>query len=302
MPLVLPALLAAVANLLVPCMIGRHGPGEVFALIIAGVVVGQFGLLATWAVLGPWRLYAQWFVALLVGLSLFLAFMGGIVLVYPPRSLRQEFSPIFLQMILGVMAFLVAAQAPLWCIRLLRGWRLVLRGTDTAQTAIESRQLQVRDILIVMTILALYLGTANAVSKGHTMLTGSDFLIVILIYSVIGAIWSAIVLPVCLWACFGASAIGVRVVVLMTYAFALVAIFVGLVVAIDGGRQSPVEPFFFFAVLHAALLATLFSGLGLARACGYQMVSIRTARRQALPPAESPSSPSEETPDNASDT
>ena len=295
-PLVLPIILAAVVNLIVPSMIGPHSPGEIFILIVAGVIVGQFGLIATWAVLGPWRLYAQWFVALLVGLGLFLAFMGGIALVEPPRSFRQEFSPIFLQIILGMMAFLVAAQAPLWCIRLLRGWRLVLRGTDTAQTAIESRQLQVRDILIVMTILAVYLGSASAVSKGHSILSDSDFMIAILIYSVIGAIWSAMVLPICLWACFGASTIGVRVVVLMAYAFALVVIFVGLVVVSSGGRPSPVEPFFFFAVLHAALLATLFSGLGLARACGYQMVSIRTARRQALPAAGSPFGPKEETP------
>jgi MFS family permease len=283
-------------------MIGQQGPGIVFGFIIGGVIVGQFGLLATWAVLGPWRLYSQWFVALLVGLGLFLAFMGGIVMVDPPRSFRQEFSPIFLQMILGMMAFLVAAQVPLWCIRLLRGWRLVLRGTDTAQTAIESRQLQVRDILIVMTILAVYLGTASAVSKEHSMLTSSDFLIVILMYSVIGAIWSAMVLPICLWACFGASTIGARIVVLVTYAFSLAVIFAGLAVASSGGSQSPVERFFFFAVLHAALLATLFSGLGLARACGYEMVSIRTARRQALPASGSPFGPSEETPDNASDT
>jgi hypothetical protein len=32
---------------------------------------------------------------------------------------------------------------------------------------------------------------------------------------------------------------------------------------------------------HAALLAVLFSGLGLARACGYVLVSVRSARRQA---------------------
>ncbi len=32
---------------------------------------------------------------------------------------------------------------------------------------------------------------------------------------------------------------------------------------------------------HVALLAVLFSGLGLARACGYVLVSVRSARRQA---------------------
>ena len=278
LPLVLPITLAAVANLIVPCMIGPRGPGEIFALIVGGVVAGQFGLLATWAVLGPWRLYSQWFVALLVGLGLFLAFLGGIALVEAPRSFRQEFSPIFLQMILVAMAFLVAAQVPLWCIRLLRGWRLVLRGTDTAKTAIESRQLQIRDILIVMTILAVYLGTMNVVSKGNNLRMGDYVMIAILTYGIIVAIWSAMVLPICLWACFGASAAGIRIVVLMAYPLALAAIFAGVVVASSGGRQSPVEPFFYFAVLHAALLATVLSGLGLARTCGYQMVSIRTAR------------------------
>ncbi len=126
-PLVVPIILAAVFNLIVPGIFGHSGPSEFVAAFVAGLGAGQFGLLATWAVLGPWRLYSQWFVALLVGLGLFLVFVAAMSMVEPSGAPPGN---IFLVMILVMLAVLVAAQAPLWCVRLFRGWRLVLRGTE----------------------------------------------------------------------------------------------------------------------------------------------------------------------------
>ncbi len=277
-PIVVPVMLAAVFNLIVPSTSGPAGPGEVVGLLAAGIVAGQFGLLATWAVLGPWRLYAQWFETLFVALGLFLAFVAGAALVEP-----HEFPPrdVFLLMILAVSAVLVAAQAPLWCIRLLRGWRLVLRGTDTARTAFESRQLQIRDILIAMTMLAAFLGTMRLAAKGSDGPQAAELLDIVLWGCGVTVVWSALVLPICLWVCFGASAIGVRIVALMGYLITMATILMGVVLAVSGGNNRP-EAILFFLLLHAVLFATVLSGLGLARACGYVLVSVRSARRQRV--------------------
>lgn len=291
-PIVVPIILAAVFNLIVPSMFGPRGPGEVIMMFVAGILVGEFGLLATWAVLGPGRLYPQWFEALLVGLGLFLAFVAGIVVAeghgFPARNE-------FFQMILAIVALLVATEVPLWCIRLFRGWRLVFRGKDAARTAIESRQLQIRDILIVMTILAVFLGTMSLAAKGNNGRDDTEFLIFASIGCGVAVVWSALVLPICLWTCFGASAIGVRIGVLTGYLITMATAAIGVTVAVSG-RDVPPDAIAFFLLLHVALLATLFSGLWLAGACGYVLVSVRSARRR--PPAEtgSPFAPSEESP------
>ncbi len=180
-PLVAPIVLAAVANVIVPGMakdLGpatRMGPALIVVALVVGAFFGEFGLIATWAVLGPWRLYAQWFVALLVGLGLFLAVVLGFSRIEPHASLPPwNWVPL---VILTFLALLVAAQAPLWSIRLLRGWRLVFRGADAARTAIESRQLQIRDFLIVTTILAVFLGTMSFVAKRSEIHDGEQFMV-----------------------------------------------------------------------------------------------------------------------------
>ena len=148
---------------------------------------------------------------------------------------------------------------------------------------------------IVMTILAVTLGSMNVVGKRGDGRNDPFFLIQVLVPCGVAVVWSGLVLPICLWVCFGASAIGVRIGVLMGYVITLTAILVGVVVAASEGRVSPEGPLGYFLLLHAGLLATLFSGLGLARACGYVLVSVRTAR-QTLSAGTSPFGPAEEAP------
>ncbi len=295
-PLVAPTILAAVFNLAAPSMTGGPTrPNEIVMLLVGGVIAGQIGLLATWAVLGPWRLYAQWFVALLLWLGLLLALVLGIAMVEP-----RPFGPggnELLKGILGYSAVLVAAQVPLWSIRLLRGWRLVPRGADAARTAIASRQLQIRDILIAMTILALALGTMSLVAKRDGGRHNADFLMEVVAICGVTVVWSALVLPICLWVCFGARSIGVRIVVLIVYLTILATIGLGVVAAVSRRAMLlPPEGLGYVLLLHAALLATVLSGLGLARACGYVLVSVRSARRPPLPATAPPSAPGEEMP------
>jgi hypothetical protein len=277
-PLVVPIVLAAIANLILPSVI--DGPGETGTPLALGVIVGQVGLLAAWAVLGPWRLYAQWFVALLVELGLSLALVLGVGFVWPFKS-----APAWRELLQGtllIFAILVAAQVPLWCIRLVRGWRLVPRGTDAARTAIESRQLQIRDILIAMTILALALGTTSLAAKTSDGRVDMGGVLDTLGGCGVVVVWSALVLPICLWACLGASAIGVRIVALVGYLITVATIVTGVAVAVWGRAAFIMEAPGFFR-LHVALLATLLSGLWLARGCGYVLVSVRTARRRLSP-------------------
>jgi hypothetical protein len=198
-------------------------------------------------------------------------------------------------MTLAVFAILVAVQVPLWIVRLLGGWRLVLRGTDAARTAIASRQIQIRDILIAMTILAVFLGTWNIVAKRPDGSNGAGFLAAILARCILTMLWSALMLPICIWVCFGASKIHVRIMALIGYLVTLATIALGVTLAVSGGTV-PTEAIFVLLLLHATLLATVLSGLALARACGYVLVSVRSARRQRASATASPSTPGEEAP------
>jgi hypothetical protein len=173
----------------------------------------------------------------------------------------------------------------------------VLRGTDAARTAIESRQLQIRDFLIAMTILAVFLGTMRLAAEGVNGPNDERFLAFVLGSCGVAVGWGTLMLPICLWACFGASTIGVRIVVLIGYLLALATIATGVAAAVTirGVRVNP-NGLGFFLVLNAALLATLLFGLWLARTCGYVLVSVRSARRKPLPAPGSPFAPGEETP------
>jgi hypothetical protein len=285
-PLVVPAILAAIFNVIVPGTMNGAPPNSgtmIAGFFIGGVVAGQLGLLAAWTALGPWRLYRQWFAASLVELGLFLALVFGMIVTSRHESWPEGNQ--LLQMFLAVFAVLAGAQVPLWLIRLFRGWRLVLRGSDAARTAIESRQLQIRDIFIAMTVLALFLGTASAVAKSRGVARVDPYYLMEVLVAVgVTAVWSGLVLPICLWVCFGASATETRIVGLVGYLVGLAVVFVALVAAISGARGEISEIGGCFLVLHVGLLATVLSGLGLARACGYVLVSVRSTRRRQAPP------------------
>jgi hypothetical protein len=272
-PLVVPVILAAAFNVIALGFNRSGGPGrELIDSFAAGVIAGEVGLLAIWAVLGPWRLYSQWSSCLLVWLGLLVAIVCGL-------KIAGEGPPdgnVILQLMLGYSAALVAAQVPLGLIRLLRGWRLLLRTADAGRTAIESRQLQIRDMLIAMTVLGLFLGTMNIVAKGSHGVIELPFLVLILCG--VAVVWSALVLPICVWVCFGASRIKLRIIGLIGYLTAAATIAVGVSVVVSG-RKVP-EGAIPAVLLHVALFATVLSGVGLARACGYVLVSVRSARRQ----------------------
>jgi len=292
-PLVAPTILADVFNLIFPgimdAMTRGVGPSdrmilETIAFALAGVGAGQFGLLAVWAVLGPWPLFRQWFAVWLVGLGLFAALVLGITAVeHHGGPSGKE----FLQIILALSAALVAVQLPLGLMRLVRGWRLVPRGTDAAATAIKSRQLQIRDILIAMTVLAVALGSAKSAFAENGGRPWAYYMLSFLVSCIFITLWSALVLPICLWVSFGAGAIRFRIMVLAGYLAALTAIPVGVVLVVQWASGRMVvwywEPLVCGLLVHAGLLATLFSGLGLARACGYVLVSVRSVRRRPAP-------------------
>jgi hypothetical protein len=86
-----------------------------------------------------------------------------------------------------------------------------------------------------------------------------------------------------------------RIVALIGYGATLALIAVGVVAAF-ANKEVSINPndFGLSFAAHATLLATLFPGLWLARACGYVLVSVRTTRRQALPASGSPFGPSKQ--------
>lgn len=84
-PIVLLVGVFGLVDLLTPAVIeGSRSP--VVAALFAGAILGQFGLLAVWAVLGPQPLFVRWPISLLVAALLCCALLLGVAMVDAPSS------------------------------------------------------------------------------------------------------------------------------------------------------------------------------------------------------------------------
>ena len=180
-----------IANGIIPSVIGSGRSGTHAALnrpVLPVIVVGQFALLATWAVLGPGSCTAV-VRALASGWGYSWRHSGSRNDRRPPSRANWNGSSC---KDTWVFRRFCCRPVPLWSIRLLRGCEARAAGTDAARTAIQSRQLEIRDILIVMTILAVFLGTMNTVAKwAATPLLWSG----VLRFCGFVVVWTALVLP-----------------------------------------------------------------------------------------------------------
>ncbi len=148
--------LAAAFNFLA-AMIPRSFPSILLADACYGPFLAQLGLLCVWTVLGPQRLLVRWSAALAVGGLLFGCFALG-------KVVGSDMFDSELRWLLRAAAclptVLLFAQLPLWLLKAIIGGRLARNENDRVPTT-ELRQFALKQIMMVMVLVALALGLAQ---------------------------------------------------------------------------------------------------------------------------------------------
>ena len=245
------------------------------AALFAGAILGQFGLLAVWAVLGPQPLFVRWPISLLVAALLCCALLLGVTMV---NGSGEGLGEAARGMLIFPLIFL-AVQLPLWVLRIVTGWCLVARGTEDCSPPGESRQFRLQHMLGATTAVALALGLASVGLRYSDIPSGRtdpSVWLGLMFACLMFGVWSAFSTLPCFWAAFVARHKMAGAAMIAVYAV-LMSLLVLAVMSAIVGSAPPGEFVGAFILFHGSLAFVLLGGLHLARLCGY--VLLRPGRR-----------------------
>ena len=232
-------------------------PGLVTIGVFSGLVAAQLGLLSIWAVLGPHRFRYQYPATLFLTLALaFLILMAFIAVEGWDPSTGEP-----LNAILCLPLVSLAAQLPLWILRIGAGYRIVRIGAETDASPSRSSQFRIRDLLVATALLAAALGLARCGLPGREG-ASADELAGLMLICLFCAVYSTCSTFPCLWAAFVAPHKAAGAYVLTGYVVAMTF----FVVVMTGVLPEFAVMFFIF---HGVLAAVMLGVLHLARARGY---------------------------------
>jgi hypothetical protein len=234
-----------------------------------GLIAGQFGLLAIWAVFGaePW--VARLPLVLLIAVGLHGLFVLGMAAADVPEMAVTAYAKAMLMMPL----VLGAVQVPLWIARMALGCRVVFRADAAKVDPSRLSQFGVQHLLGATTVVALALGLAQV---GVSLFTSpyyspsgvqAGLWIACAVAAGIGALAA---LP-CVWAVLLARPTGLATVVAVMYTIAA-AVLVPVVIGAIAGDAPDSEVFQVSFWLHVGGMGMMLTGLHVVRACGYTML------------------------------
>jgi hypothetical protein len=273
--------------------IARHSESPIMAGLLAGTIAAQGGLLAIWAVLGPQR----WIVRLPASFLAALALYGATMLGAATAHVGSAGGSDLMQILLFLPIVLLAAQVPLWIVRLVLGCRMVPAGAESAQSAKGLRQFGMEHLLGATTLIALALGLASlGLINPSTGRPYSDGWAGLSVACLLCAVWSMFSTLPCLWAAFIAKnrAGGAWALAAYTAAMTFLLLAIGSMFA---GDAPPGEAVFALLAFHGALVGVMFGTLHVVRICGYVLMrakGIKPAAAQvdsattAEPPSPAP--------------
>jgi hypothetical protein len=288
-------------NLVTPLVLaGARNPGMRIILVgtfLLGMVAGEAGLLAVWAVFGPQRLLVRWPASLLVTAVLWGVFLLGMASVIPGGVAEIARGTLMLPLIL------LAVQSPLWILKMMTGWRIVLAGTQAPASPAESRQFRLQHMLGATAVVAAAFGLASLglprVDGPHPRADTSLWL---------GLMWACMILYFlsglsicpCLWAALVVRNKAAGAVAIVIYLVLMSALAV-IVISALGGPSPPEQGMRLFVLLFGGLALAMLGGLHVARSCGYVLLQPRRMQSPESPredvvtgadPFEPPSLPS----------
>jgi len=239
-----------------------------FVSLVTGAVAAELGLLAIWTALGAGR----W--TLRIPLTYFLAVLCFMLLVMGFNMGRM--GPLQSGEVLDGLALLplvfLAAQLPLWIVRLIFGWRIVFGDVEEEPDA-EVGQFGIGHLLGATALVAVSLGLAQLGSIEAGPLRSSDAAwLDMLVACGIVALVSALSTIPCVWAVLISRRPlpAVWVIAAYTLAAAVVLAFVQTALTGVGDIWAEILVLHLFAL--GALMATMLIGLGVVHFFGYEML------------------------------
>lgn len=287
-PLVLFLAVSAVGDFITPAILNEAVPrGPLVPALLAGLIAGQFGLLAIWAVVGaePW--VARLPLVLLIAVGLHGLFVLGMAAADVPAMAVAAYAKAMLLLPL----VLAAGQVPLWIARMALGCRVVFRADAAMVDPSRLSQFGVQHLLGATTVAALTLALAQvgislfASPYGfHSTEIWTGLLITCAAAAGIGALAA---LP-CVWAVLLARRTGLAMVIVVMYTVAA-AVLVPIVIGAIAGNAPDSEEFQVFFWLHVGGMGMMLVGLHVVRACGYTMLRRgRPVPGDGSPPVDGP--------------
>jgi len=282
----------------IPLAATGSGAGLMAALFMAAaitVLVAQFALLATWGVLAPQSLPVRLAVSMSAATGLYLVSALGIVGV---RSSGEGVAAIFITAMMVPLAVLVV-QAPIWAVRALFDWGRFDESGEEALGATASRQFGLREMLVLMAVVAATLGLMRAfvgLMEPHTYAPNHEayvrgmWLGMLSLCGAMLGLSTCGVLP-CLAACLAAPNTRAGQGALAVYWVVLVIVATMLIVGLAGAPPGFAFPVvLFWAVVFGVFLLAVGGSLAVVRSAGYRLVRRRRGEqlRQGASTAGSP--------------
>ncbi len=242
---------------------------EMIVAFASGLVGGQLGLAAIWGVLGPQRLLIRWPLSLLVMVLLHGAFVVGMVV----DDAASREAAYFARLALLLPAILLAAELPIWILKLAMGCRLAIVDDREFPLPAASRQFGLQHILGATTALAVVLGLAQV---GLSSLSGPaglpvSFWVSLGVACACCILWSALFTLPCLWAAFVAENRLASTVVMAVYVVVISVVAVAIISTFE-----PPPSFGYgvkiFSLAHGALVFAILGCLHIVRAIGYALL------------------------------
>ena len=271
-PMVLFVVIFAMMDFFIPSMI--YGPrSEVVEMFFAGLVVGQFGLLSIWAVLAPQPVLVRWPVMLLTAMGLLLILLLGAIAIEGVRTDDGAFLLLFCWLPL----IFLAAQSPLWVLRLVTGCRLVEATAEDQRPSEESRQFDLRHMFAVTALIAILLTVARMsfyLTPDSYRVTETEMWLPLLMICAVCAAWSAFATIPCLGAVFVARNPTAGLIGVIVYVSVMtILIVVGMSWLMPGPGASAV--FEVILGINVGLAVVLLCSLHLLRAAGFRLLWVR---------------------------
>jgi hypothetical protein len=255
----------AVVDLFAPLVV-RRGESAATVGFVLGAAGGQLGVLTVWAVFGPERLFRRWTQALLAAAFLFSLLLVGFFISSPRGGPDAE----VFSALLMLPAVFLAAQTPLWILRLVTGWEIVPRGAQESPSA-ASRQFGLQHLLGATTVV----GATLALAKIGFFATGAQSdsrtamaWLVLAIRCLVAGLWNGLLTTPCLCATMVVKDQKRGCLVVAGYVVVL-SIAVPLVVSAVFGSAPPQEPFLAFLCFHGTAALVVVGSLHLLGKSGY---------------------------------
>jgi len=221
-----------VIEVVTPGVIGGRREPELLMLFF-GAFCGQVGVLGIWAVLGPGRWLVRWPISLLV-----MTFFWGVLLLgIAMANLHGPSIYALFAATLTLSLLFLAVQLPLWVLRLVTGWCLVVGGGQDAASPARRRQFGVQHMLGATTVVAVAMGLAGlglSVGGGRNTSADTSSWLALLLVCLFVSVWSTFSTLPCLWAALVVRNRVAGAVAIAIYAVLMSLLVVGLFSALGG--------------------------------------------------------------------